>query len=108
MRHHTPPLRRLAATLLAVAIALSIPLTGRRILAEDAVLAPAPPPPRVVALVGALIRTQTDAGAFVGNLILVDGKVSAVGPNVAVPADAVRVELARHVITPGLIDAHSV
>src|SRR5262245_35263766 len=61
-----------------------------------------------LALVGAQIRTQTEAGDFVGNIIIQSGKITAVGPNVPVPADAKRIELANHVITPGLIDARSV
>ena len=78
---------------------------GHRTIAADAALAPAPSRP--TALTGALIRTQTDAGDFVGTVIIDDGKITAIGPNVAVPADAVRIDVPHHVITPGLIDAHS-
>ncbi len=98
--------RRLAATIVIGAISGLGAIWGCRTIAADAVLAPAPPRP--IALVGALIRTQTDAGDFVGTLIIEDGKITAVGPTVAVPSDAVPIELAHHVITPGLIDAHSV
>jgi imidazolonepropionase-like amidohydrolase len=66
------------------------------------------PDARTLALVGGLIRTQTDAGDFVGTLVVRDGKIAALGPNVAVPADARRIDAAGHVITPGLIDAHGV
>src|SRR3954463_5422400 len=75
------------------------------------------PEPRPLALVGGLIRTQTDAGDFVGTLVVRDGKIAALGPNVAVPADAPRtrppgpreprrIDVAGHVIPPGLIDPH--
>jgi imidazolonepropionase-like amidohydrolase len=92
------PVRRLAATILLVSAAAAV--------AADAELAPAPT--KVTALVGAMIRTQTDAGDFVGNVLIEDGKVTAVGPNVIIPSDAHRVDLRNCVITPGLIDAHSV
>jgi imidazolonepropionase-like amidohydrolase len=97
--------RRIAGTILLITIGGITSIAGRRTMAADAALAPAPNRP--IALVGALIRTQTDAGDFVGTLVIDDGKITAVGPAVTVPADAIRIELAHHVITPGLIDAHS-
>src|SRR5581483_5044875 len=69
--------------------------------------APAPAPPsRALALVGALIRTQTDASDFVGTVLIRDGRIADLGPKVDVPTDARRLDLTGHVITPGLIDAH--
>ena len=68
--------------------------------------APAPvPDAKPLALVGALIRTQTDAGDFVGTVVIRDGKIAAVGRDVKPPPDAQIVDVARHVIVPGLIDA---
>src|SRR5688572_5954289 len=73
----------------------------------DAPLALAPiPDARPLALVGGLIRTQTDAGDFVSTIVIQNGKVVALGRDVTVPADARRLDVAGHVITPGLIDAH--
>jgi imidazolonepropionase-like amidohydrolase len=60
-----------------------------------------------IALTGALIRTQTEAGSFVGTLIIRDGKITALGPAVQVPADCKKLDAAGCVITPGLIDARS-
>jgi imidazolonepropionase-like amidohydrolase len=69
--------------------------------------APAPASPaRTLALVGGLIRTQTDAGDFVGTVVITDGKIVALGRSVTIPPDARRIDVAGHVITPGLIDAH--
>src|SRR3982750_2356374 len=48
------------------------------------------PEPRPLALVGGLIRTQTDAGDFVGTIVVRDGKIVAIGPNAPVPPDAHR------------------
>jgi imidazolonepropionase-like amidohydrolase len=73
--------------------------------AENAAPAPEQPP---IALVGGLIRTQTDDGDFVGTVVVRGGKIVAVGKDVPVPADAVRIDVSKCVITPGLIDARGV
>jgi imidazolonepropionase-like amidohydrolase len=65
------------------------------------------PGSRALALVGGRILTQTDAGTVVGTVLIRDGNIIAVGPGVAVPSDAVRIDVAGLVITPGLIDARS-
>jgi imidazolonepropionase-like amidohydrolase len=63
--------------------------------------------PRALALVGGRILTQTDAGPVEGTVVIRDGAVVAVGPAVAVPADATRIDVTGLVVTPGLIDARS-
>jgi imidazolonepropionase-like amidohydrolase len=95
--HATFP-RRLARTLPGFLAAL---LAGS--------LAHAQPPagPKTLALVGGRVLTQTDAGAVEGTVLVRGGKVVAVGPKVEVPADAVRIDVAGCVVTPGLIDARS-
>jgi imidazolonepropionase-like amidohydrolase len=98
--------RRSIATLFVIVVGGFDAATGRRTPAADAMLAPVPSRP--IALIGALIRTQTDAGDFVGTIVIENGKITALGPAATVPADAVRIDVARHVITPGLIDARSV
>lgn len=88
-------------------VGLAAFITVGSLFGADTVVAPAPSP-QPVALVGALIRTQTDAGDFVGTIIVKDGKIIAMGPNVRVLADTQTINLTNHVITPGLIDARSV
>src|SRR5262245_6220765 len=90
---------------IALLIGLTLCVRSRHATAE----APAPAgDARTLALVGARIRTQTDAGDFVGNVVIQSGKITALGPNAAVPADAKRIDLTNCVITPGLIDARSI
>lgn len=90
-----------------VAIAVGLVYISGPASADTDANAPAPPP-QPIALVGALIRTQTDAGDFVGTIVIKDRQIVAMGANVTPPADARRIDVANHVITPGLIDARSV
>lgn len=69
--------------------------------------AEAPAAPKAILLTGAKILTQTDAGAFVGSVLVKDGKIAAIGPSVKAPADAQVIDLAGFTLTPGLIDARS-
>jgi imidazolonepropionase-like amidohydrolase len=62
---------------------------------------------KTVALVGGRIHTQTDSGALQGKVVIRDGKIVAVGPDVTVPDDAQRIDVTGYVITPGLIDVRS-
>lgn len=48
-----------------------------------------------------------DAKPAKANVIIRDGKVSAVGPSAAVPRGAEVIDAAGKVVTPGLIDAHT-
>src|SRR5438105_1212018 len=65
-----------------------------------------PAPKATIALTGATIRTQTEAGDFVGTIVLRDGKIVELGPAVKPPAGASVIDVSGCVITPGLIDAH--
>jgi imidazolonepropionase-like amidohydrolase len=64
-----------------------------------------PVPP--LAIENATIHTMGDAGAFVGTVLLRDGKVAAVGKQVDVPADVRKIDAKGLTLTPGLIDARS-
>lgn len=64
------------------------------------------PDAKPIALVGGLIRTMTDAGDFVGTLVVRDGRIAALGPNEKPPADAQVIDVSKCVVVPGLIDAH--
>lgn len=76
-------------------------LLGSLVLADNRPSAPA----KVLALVGGRVVTQADAGTIDATIIVRDGKIAAIGPDVAIPPDATKIDLAGMVITPGLIDA---
>ncbi len=59
-----------------------------------------------VAIVGGTVYTQGAAGKIEGGTVLIeDGKVRAVGRDVAVPPDARRIDAAGKVVTPGFMDS---
>ncbi len=62
----------------------------------------------VTAIIGGTVHTVAAAGTIEGATILIeDGKITAVGANVAVPDGARRIDAAGTVVTPGLVDALS-
>ena len=64
-------------------------------------------PGRVVALRGGTVLTVTRGTIPNGTVVLRDGKIAAVGANVAVPAGAEVIDTTGQFVSPGLIDAHS-
>jgi imidazolonepropionase-like amidohydrolase len=61
-----------------------------------------------VAITGATLHTMGSQGTIQnGTLVIEDGKIRAVGANVAVPAGARRIDARGKVVTPGLIDSFS-
>lgn len=67
-----------------------------------------PPQPPVVALVHATLWTAGPQGIVEkGSLLIRDGKIAAVGPNLDIPPDALVLDLAGKHVTPGIIDCHS-
>ena len=61
-----------------------------------------------VVITGATIHTMSSQGTIKnGILILENGKVKAVGSNVAVPAGARRIDARGKIVTPGLMDSFS-
>src|SRR5262247_4615924 len=65
------------------------------------------PPKRIAIKAGRLIDTKT--GAVTNNsFILIEGdKITAVGPNVTVPAEVEVIDLKDKTVAPGLIDCHT-
>ena len=60
-----------------------------------------------VALIGARIVTMKGDDVIEGGSVLVDGnRIIAVGKDIAIPADAKRIDASGKTIIPGLIDAH--
>ena len=67
----------------------------------------APPAARLVAITNATIMTAAKGTIQRGTIVIRDGKIAAVGANVAVPAGATVIDGAGKYVTPGIIDAHS-
>jgi N-acetylglucosamine-6-phosphate deacetylase len=63
--------------------------------------------PQVYALVGARIVVQPGQVIPRGTLVIRDGVIAAVGADVAIPAEARRIDLEGKTLYPGLIDAYS-
>jgi len=57
--------------------------------------------------VGRLIDTDTVTATERQTILVVDGIIQAVGPNVQVPAGAIIVDLSDSTVFPGLMDAHT-
>ncbi len=69
-------------------------------------LCPAAGRAETVAITGGKVVTLGAAGTIEGGTVLiVDGKVGAVGSNVAIPAGARRIDATGKVVTPGLLDS---
>ena len=61
------------------------------------------------AITGGTVYTLGAAGKIEhGTVIIKDGKITAVGANVAIPADAKRIDATGKMVTPGIIDPESV
>jgi imidazolonepropionase-like amidohydrolase len=65
------------------------------------------PPAPVTAIVGATIFTGAGVRYDTGAIVMADGKIVAVGPDVTPPAGAQVIDGKGKVVTPGIIDVHS-
>jgi imidazolonepropionase-like amidohydrolase len=72
-----------------------------------AVSLPVPAAGRLVAITNATIMTASNGTIPKGTIVIRDGKIAAVGANVAVPAGAKVIDANGKYVTPGIIDAHS-
>jgi len=68
---------------------------------------PVPPAGRLVAITNATIMTATHGTIPRGTILVRDGKIADVGPNVVVPPDAQVIDAQGRWVTPGIIDEHS-
>ena len=68
---------------------------------------PIPPAGRLVAITNATIMTAVKGTIPRGTILIRDGKIAAVGANVAVPAGAQVIDGNGKFVIPGIIDAHS-
>jgi imidazolonepropionase-like amidohydrolase len=62
---------------------------------------------RVTLIRNATVMTVTNGTVQNGSILIRDGKIAAVGPNVTAPADALVIDAAGKYVIPGIIDAHS-
>jgi imidazolonepropionase-like amidohydrolase len=73
----------------------------------SALVAFAAPPPRVVYVrCGKLIYDAEKAPISPAVVVITDGKVTAVGKDIAVPAGAEQIDLSSFTVLPGFVDAH--
>src|SRR3546814_8816414 len=71
-----------------------------------ALAATAPAAAETIAITGGRIVTMGPAGEIAsGTLLIRDGRIAAVGADVAVPPDATRIDASGKVVTPGLVAA---
>jgi len=96
--------RHLPVRFLALGTVLVLlPAAGTRITGQTAPAAQT----RVVALRGGTVLTVTNGTIPNGTVLLRDGKIAAVGANVAIPAGAEIIDTTGKFVSPGIIDAHS-
>jgi imidazolonepropionase-like amidohydrolase len=62
---------------------------------------------QVIAITGATVYPVSTPKIPNGTVLIRDGKIAAVGANVAIPADAIRVDATGKWVTPGLIHANA-
>src|SRR5690606_35894066 len=91
----------------AIAGAMLVAMAALGGVCPAAAQVPAPPQDRPIALTGATIHTITNGVIQNGTIVFENGVITAVGTNVAVPANAQRIDVTGRHIYPGLIDAYS-
>jgi imidazolonepropionase-like amidohydrolase len=66
-----------------------------------------PEAPTAILVRDAQVWTAGPAGSVRGDLLITGGRITAVGPGLRAPADALVIDAGGRHVTPGLIDAHS-
>ncbi len=99
-------IRRQSIFLALGALLVLAPLAATRIEGQAGQAGQAAPA-RIVALRGGTVLTVTKGTIPNGTVILRDGKIAAVGANVAVPSGAEVIDTTGQFVSPGIIDAHS-
>lgn len=56
---------------------------------------------------GGTLVTMTDQGTLPGDLLVVDGRIDAIGQDLEAPADAVVIDAGGHYLMPGLAEMHA-
>jgi imidazolonepropionase-like amidohydrolase len=68
---------------------------------------PIPPAGRLVAITNATVLTASHGTIEHGTILIRDGRIAEVGPNVSVPAGAQVIDGTGKFVMPGIIDSHS-
>ena len=68
---------------------------------------PPAPSEQGIAIVGASIFNATGAAPFAGDVLIRNGRITAVGPHVAVPANYQIIDAAGEALLPGFFDLHT-
>jgi imidazolonepropionase-like amidohydrolase len=87
-----------AAAALAAAIGAASPLAAQT---------PAPRQGTPIALTGGTIHTITNGVIENGTIVFENGRITAIGSNVQIPANAQRIDVSGREIYPGLVDGYS-
>jgi imidazolonepropionase-like amidohydrolase len=87
-------------------VAAMLVLSGAAMAASPATAGAAGATAGTIALTGATVHTLGPAGTIAGGTVLIeDGRIRAVGKDLAVPAGARRIDATGKVVTPGLFDS---
>ena len=103
--HQTRVIRPVLARLLCAVMTAGVVFGPAPAAAQEIV--PAPPQRTPIALVGGTIHTVANGVVENGTIVFADGRITAVGANVQVPANAERVDISGKHVYPGLIAAFS-
>jgi imidazolonepropionase-like amidohydrolase len=95
--------KMVAVTVVATTV-MAVPVTGITTLHAQT---PAPQQGRPVALTGGTLHTVAGGVIENGTILFEDGRITALGTNVAIPSHAERIDVTGRHIYPGLVDAHS-
>lgn len=82
-------------------------LLAARVPAQNYGQIPAPPQTKAIALVGATVHPVSAPALTNATIVFEHGKITALGQNVSIPANAERLEVAGKHIYPALLDAHT-
>jgi imidazolonepropionase-like amidohydrolase len=81
-------------------------MTNRALIAAAAaVLAAAPAGAQTIAITGGTVHPISGPPIQNGTVVITDGRITAVGANVAVPAGAIRIDATGKIVTPGLFES---
>lgn len=97
--------RNWIATVFTLAIGMTLVIRAAVVYASPEI--PGAPQSKPIALIGATIHPVSRPDIAAGSLLLIDGKITAIGKDIVIPKNAVRVNVAGKHIYPGMLDAYT-